>query len=335
MRGLLAKRYGCAAGRLAMGARAMALEAAVVAYDDENSAVESECPERVEDRQWCEKWWRRLLCPIMEEERQLRAVKEQVMTACIPETVEESGDEEPTQPMGPVVVKPANLGPDDGLDALRQDELEMKQLREEEAVRQQRQEAMLERQLVEYEEEREREKQEDEARYEELQAQYAQEWDDWVMWRSLHATNPARDRPVKKQKLALSVQVQGEMQPRQRIDFEVAPGIPMTLGLTWALVDAEPVEESVTGGSQSSTERVSPVTPEPPKPVQSVVQGKGQIVEGELSAFMSGEEGLSVFQAWCSGGFTSEQISRLYGEAVLETFLANRLDMEASQCESG
>ena len=45
IRGLLAKRYGCASGRLAMGARAMALEAAVVAFDDENSAVESEVPE--------------------------------------------------------------------------------------------------------------------------------------------------------------------------------------------------------------------------------------------------------------------------------------------------
>ena len=43
-------------GRGREGARAMALEAAVVAFDDSNSAVESEVPECADDRAWGEKW---------------------------------------------------------------------------------------------------------------------------------------------------------------------------------------------------------------------------------------------------------------------------------------
>ena len=46
---------------------------------------------------------------------------------------------------------------------------------------------------------------------------------------------------------------------------------------------------------------------------------------------MTGQEGHSVFQAWCSGGFTSEQIQRLYGQPVLEAFIANKLVMEAGK----
>ena len=79
LRGLLARRYGCTTGRLAMGMRAMASEAAVVAFDDSSSELDNDVPENEADRVWCEKWWRRLLTPIMEEEKQLRATKAKVL----------------------------------------------------------------------------------------------------------------------------------------------------------------------------------------------------------------------------------------------------------------
>ena len=90
LRGLLARRYGCASGRQAMGTRAMALEAAAVAFDDGDSAVESKVPEAVEDRQWGQRWWKRLLGPMVEEERQLREKRAQSSTLADAETVEES-----------------------------------------------------------------------------------------------------------------------------------------------------------------------------------------------------------------------------------------------------
>ena len=96
-------------------------------------------------------------------------------------------------------------------------------------------------------------------------------------------------------------------------------------------------EEGVTGGSQSSTERVSSATPLPESSqpvVQSAEQVKGLIEEGELTAFMSGEEGRSVFQAWRAGGFTTEQITRLYGEHVLEAFWANALVMDTGASQA-
>ena len=40
---------------------------------------------------------------------------------------------------------------------------------------------------------------------------------------------------------------------------------------------------------------------------------------------MLGDEGTSVFRAWRTNGFTSEQVERLYGKAVLEAFEANQL----------
>ena len=185
-------------------------------------------------------------------------------------------------------------------------------------------------------------KKEDEVRYEALQAQYAQEWDDWVLWRSMHSTSPARERPAKKQKLVLTLQVQGELKPATKLDFNVTPGMPMAVGLTWTVVD-EMAADGAGGragrgeqasGSGSSTERVSPLTPEKPaelhlsreRPVQ--VSGQGLITEAELAAFMTGDEGQSVFDAWSSGGFTSEQVQRLYGQHVLEAFIATQLVLE-------
>ena len=322
LRGLLARRYGCGSGRLAMGARAMALEAAAVAFDDSSSAVESEVPECADDRAWGEKWWRKLLGPIMEEERQLRVEREKARGSAVPETVQETQEED-------------LLPQEDGhrsVDIMVQDELEVKRQVEQERAAQAKEAAVLARQLQEYEQEKAREEQEDMARFEELQAQYAQEWDDWVVWSSMNAPGSPRERHVKRQKMVLSVQVQGELQPVRRLDFDMVPGVPVTIGLHLQLMDDEVAETADNGGdkaasSQSPTERVSPLTPEPHSQLEQV-KGSGLISDADLTAFMASEEGLSVFRAWSTGGYTSDQIRRLYGEHVLEACLANHLVVE-------
>ena len=203
LRGLLAKRYGCASGRLSMGTRAMALEAAAVAFDDGSSEMESEVPETVEDRLWGDKWWRRLIGPIMEEERQLRVKKEALTQQAATETVVESLESSGGEP-----------GPDrlqEEIDNMVEEELEVKRQMEmdEEKDRLAWEKERQDMELMEYERDRALQESEDEARYEALQAQYAQEWDDWVIWRSMHSVSPQRERPVKKQKMVVTLQVQG------------------------------------------------------------------------------------------------------------------------------
>ena len=179
LRGLLARRYGCASGRQAMGTRAMALEAAAVACDDGDSAVESEVPEAAEDRQWGQRWWKRLLVPMVEEERQLREKRAQSSALADAETVAESL-ESVDQDKGKEDDRP-------DIDARVQEELEMKRQVEEDDARERRawEKERQDRELLEYERDRAEQEKEDEARYEALQAQYAQEWDDWVLWRLL------------------------------------------------------------------------------------------------------------------------------------------------------
>ena len=258
----------------------------------------------------------------MEEERQLRVVRDRVKEATLPETVQETQVEEQL---------PQEAGRQ-SVDNMVQDELEVRRHLEQEHAAQARDSAVLARQIEEYEQEKAREEQEDLARYEELQAQYAQEWDDWVVWSSMNAPGPPRERPLKKQKMVLSVQVQGELQPVSRLSFEMVPGVPTTIGLHWLLMGLEVGEMAEAEGgktaiSQSSTERVSPLTPEH-RSQQGQVKGSGLISEEDLTAFMASEEGLSVFRAWSTGGFTSDQIRRLYGEHVLEACLANSLVLE-------
>ena len=67
LRGLLSKRYGRHAGRGCMGQRAASLEAALVAYGDQDG--EDDGTETKEDKEWCHKWWTRLLRPIVEKEK--------------------------------------------------------------------------------------------------------------------------------------------------------------------------------------------------------------------------------------------------------------------------
>ena len=162
----------------------------------------------------------------------------------------------------------------------------------------------------------------------------------------MHSTSPARSRSAKRQRMTLHLQVQGEVTPAHRMDFDVTPGVPLTVGLTWAIMeDREGVEQDSTpacemaSGSRGSTERVSPVTPE-----QHVsegdsacrpVRGPGHISETELAAFMTGDEGLNVFRAWSSGGFSAEQILRLHGTHVMEAFVANQLVLETGTQSCG
>ena len=244
-----------------MGTRAMALEAAAVAFDDSSSAVESEVPETVADRLWGEKWRKRLIGPIMEEERQLRVKKETLVQQVATETVTESLESDGGEP-----------GPDrlqQEIDSMVEDELEVKRQMEmdEERDRLAWEKERQDMELMEYERDRALQESEDEARYESLQAQYAQEWDDWVIWRSMHSVSPQRERPAKKQKMVLHLQVQGELAPAKRLDFDITPGMPTAIGLTWTVLEEEAEkgmhgEQTKASSSQSSTEKLSPVTPE-------------------------------------------------------------------------
>ena len=320
LRGLLAKRYGCASGRLAMGMRAMALEAAVVAFDDASSAVESEMPESVSDRVWCE------LPTIMEEEKQLREIREKVQANPVPETVVETPEAENS---GETVANQVS-----SVDQLVEDELEIRRQLEAEQEMLAWEKARLEKDILDYENDRDLQEQEDIARHEELQAMYAQDWDDWALWSSMHPREVEHARAAKRQKMILHLQVHGDATTATKMELDLQPGQPMSLGMTWTVVDVEnDVERPGVGGSQASTERMSPVTPEKPeKPERSseglVVSGQGHITEGELTAFMTSEEGLSVYRAWSSGGFSAEQVQRLYGSPVMEAFLANKLVLE-------
>ena len=245
---------------------------------------------------------------------------------CWPETVEESLERERPDKNASDAVEP--------VDKMVQDELEIRRQLEEEREMQAWDRAKLQKDIQDYELEREQQESEDAAHYESLQAQYAQDWDDWVLWSSMNPTTPTRERPVKKQKMILHLQVQGDATKAARFDMELQPDKPVMLGMTWTVVEEMvPVEQGGGGtrasGSQASTERISPVTPEGASESMSAQQGPGHIAESELTAFMLGEEGLSVFRAWASGGFSAEQIQRLYGSHVLEAFLANRLMLEA------
>ena len=320
--GLLAKRYGCASGRLAMGMRATALEAAVVAFDDASSAVENEMPESASDRVWCEKWWKRLLPTIMEEEKQLREIREKVQANPVPETVVETPEAENS------VETVANQV--SSVDQLVEDKLEIRRQLEAEQELLAWEKARLEKDVLEYEHDRDLREQEDIARYEELQAMYAQDWDDWALWSSMHPREVEYTRAAKRQKMILHLQVHDDATTATKMELNLQPGQPMSLGMTWTVVDVEnDVGRSGVGGSQASTERMSPVTPEKPEKPELrseglVVSGQGHITEGELTAFMTSEEGLSVYRAWSFGGFSAEQVQR----PVMEAFMANKLVLE-------
>ena len=43
----------------------------------------------------------------------------------------------------------------------------------------------------------------------------------------------------------------------------------------------------------------------------------------ELGPFMQSVEGMSVFRAWQTGGFTDLQVRQLYGAQLLEAFIAH------------
>ena len=54
-----------------MGSQAACLEAAVRAYGDQDDGQDG--AETEEDRQWCDRWWRKLLPAIVVEEVQFGA----------------------------------------------------------------------------------------------------------------------------------------------------------------------------------------------------------------------------------------------------------------------
>ena len=261
----------------------------------------------------------------MEGERQLRKVKAKLAERTEPETVVESGEDG-----SQMVVAASRADVDRGV----QDELDIRrQLEDLQAW----EKAKLASEIADYERDCEMQEQEDEARYAALQAQYAPEWDDWVLWKSMHSSSPPRTSPRKRQHLILNIQLLGDLTTATQMAVDVAPGMLVYLGMTMTVTEGESQvqqsDEARASGSQSqgSTERISPVTPDKQSEGGVIVQGRGHMTESELTSFMTGEEGHSVFQAWASGGFTAEQILRLYGNHVMEAFLANQLVLEAGR----
>ena len=155
---------------MAMGMRAMSLEAAVVAFDDAPTEVESEDLEKPADKIWCEKWWKRLLGPIMEEERQLRVIKAKVTEQVEPETVAESSADG-----SQVVAEDKVQVEEDDIDKGVQEELEIRRQLEVEQTQREWDQTRMAMQIAEYDRDRELQEKEDEVRYEALQASYAQE----------------------------------------------------------------------------------------------------------------------------------------------------------------
>ena len=180
-RGVLAKRYGCAAGRASMGTRAMALEAAIVAFDDGNSRM--------------------------------------------------------------------------AVDALVEDEREILGLLAEEAEMQAWEKAKWDKELADYEQDRQMQEQIDIASYESLQAHYAQEWDDWVLWKSMNKADETQPQR-KRQRLVLHLQVQRDATQSAVLDLPVVPGDLVTLGMTWTVTEEDTAAAS-SGSSQCSTVRVT------------------------------------------------------------------------------
>ena len=157
----------------------------------------------------------------------------------------------------------------------------------------------------------------------------------------MHGGVPSEASPQKRQRLVLNLQLRGNLTMAAKMEVEMTPGMPVHLGMSMTVVEEDqgeaPQREMGGSPSQGFTERISPLTPELLSGAEVDSRGpRGQshIVESELTSFMTGDEGQSVFRAWALGGFTSEQILRLYGQHVMEAFVANQMVLEAGQDSS-
>ena len=116
---------------------------------------------------------------------------------------------------------------------------------------------------------------------------------------------------------------------QEKLTLWTRPNMPITMGLTWSVED-EPAGRA-TSASSSTTQLVQPtrVAPESSEQASRVLQrGQGVRIEiGDLGDFLVSSEGTSVYQAWSAQGFSNDQIRDLYGEHVLESFIAHRLMM--------
>ena len=156
----------------------------------------------------------------------------------------------------------------------------------------------------------------------------AQEWDDWVIWDAMRNPPP----PPKKQRLVTHVRLEAENVIQERFGLITTPGAPVTMGLTWSIAeDDNPEPVSTPARTSAATQMMTP----PRVTFEAGERGKGSrslIAIDDLSELLLSAEGTSVFGAWKTGGFQDQQIRELYGERVLESFIAHRL-MDSQETE--
>ena len=125
----------------------------------------------------------------------------------------------------------------------------------------------------------------------------------------------------------MHLRVEADNVVQEKLTLWTRPNMPITLGLTWSVED-EPAGPA-TSASSSTTQLVEPtrVTSESSERASGAPKsGQGLRIEvGDLGEFLMSSEGASVYQAWSAQGFSNEQIRDLYGEHVLESFIAHRL----------
>ena len=311
LRGLLSKRYGNHAGRCSMGARAEALEAAVVAYGDDTGELEG--VENQEDKDWCQKWWLQLLKAIVAEE-----TARGKPTAAKPDTATVIESQETVLSSSPVMPQVSEL------DAMVEDEVQLK--RELQQQQEKFEQDKWDHELALYEEDLRNQQDHDNENWEimkEMEAgRVAQGWDDWVVWDAMHGGPPS----PKRQRLIMHLRVEADNVVQKKMTLWTRPNTPITLGLTWSLEDVPAGAAS----SSSSTTHVATLAERPSESSELAARvsqrAKGKSIEvGDLGDFLVSSEGTSVYEAWTAQGFSDQQIRDLYGDHVLESFIAHRL----------
>ena len=150
----------------------------------------------------------------------------------------------------------------------------------------------------------------------------AQEWDDWVVWDAMHSGPPS----PKRQRMVMHLRVEADNVVQEKLTLWTRPSMPITLGLTWSLED---VPAGSASSSSATTQMVAP-SERPPESselaARALQRAKEKGIEvGDLGDFLVSSEGTSVYEAWTTQGFSDQQIRDLYGDHVLESFIAHRL----------
>ena len=244
-----------------MGQRAAALEAAVVAYGDQDGEMEG--IENKEDKEWCHTWWLRLLKPIVAEEALEAKAKSPTKDEVA--TIIESQESEP----GHVTREIEDAAEIDKMVA------EEHQLRRE--VQRQQEEFDKQRwghELALHEEDLQNQQDHDNSNWEimkEMEAsRVAQEWDDWVIWDAMRNGPPS----PKRQRLVMHVRLEADNVVQEKFTLWTRPNMPVTMGLTWSVDDDMPPGQATPASSSAATQMVTPTRVKSECSEQGVSGGK-------------------------------------------------------------